>query len=119
MRTRNAVRFVVLLTAIIGTPLLLTDPAFAATATTSSPQVNQLVTFLTNIIEIAATISGIVASGFFVYGGFVYITSSGNPEHLTKAKHTILYSFIGLVVVIAAFAISDFVSGQAHLAFGS
>jgi hypothetical protein len=119
MRTNNAVRSVVLLTAIIGAPLLLTHSALAATATSSSPQVNQLVTFLTNIIEIAATIAGIVASGFFVYGGYVYITSSGNPEHLTRAKHTIIYSFVGLVIVIAAFAISSFVSGQANLAFGS
>ena len=63
-------------------------------------------------------VCGLIATGFFVVGGFSYITSSGNPEHLDRAKRTILYSAIGLSVTIAAFVISSIVTSLASNAFG-
>lgn len=48
---------------------------------------------------------GIVAVIMMVYGGIQYITSTGNPQATAKAKTTILYSAIGLLIVIFAAAI--------------
>jgi TRAP-type C4-dicarboxylate transport system permease small subunit len=107
------VRFVTYISSL-GLLAVLPQAALAA----SSPEVTQLENFLRNLIQIGASIAGLVAAGFFVWGGYIYITSSGNPDHLDRAKRTLLYSFVGLVVVVAAFAISSFVSGQAHKAFG-
>jgi hypothetical protein len=98
----------------LGLPLFLSQTALAATADVSS-----ISTFLTSIIQAAAGLAGLIATGFFVIGGFSYITSSGNPEHLQKAKRTLLYSSVGLAITIAAFALSTIVTSLATSAFGS
>ncbi len=98
----------------VGMPGILTQTAFAASGSVSNVE-----SFLKSIITVLASIAGLVATGFFVVGGFSYITSSGNPEHLDKAKRTILYSAIGLAVTIAAFVISNIVTTLATNAFGS
>ena len=59
-----------------------------------------------------------MAAGFFVWGGVGYITSTGNPESLEKSKKTILYSAIGLAVVLGAFVLSNIVTQLATTAFG-
>ena len=53
--------------------------------------------------------AGIVAVGFIVYGGYLYVLSSGDPGKVRKAKDTLLYSVIGLVVVLVAFVVTRFV----------
>ncbi|HUD06091.1 MAG TPA: hypothetical protein VMR18_04235, partial [Candidatus Saccharimonadales bacterium] len=72
-----------------------------------------------SLIQVIAGLAGLVATGFFVMGGFSYITSSGNPEHLDKAKRTILFSGLGLAITIAAFVLSNIVTTLATNAFGS
>jgi hypothetical protein len=56
--------------------------------------------------------AGIVAVGFIVYGGFMYVLSSGEAGKVKKAKDTLLYAVIGLVVVLFAFAITKFIAGS-------
>ena len=70
-------------------------------------------------ISILVTLAGITATGFFVWGGFRYITSSGSPEQLEGAKKTILYSAMGLAIALGAFVFSNIVSDLATAAFGS
>lgn len=49
-----------------------------------------------------------VASVFFlVRGGYLYITSTGNPKTLEEAKKTIKQALIGLVIVIGASVLSS------------
>jgi len=79
----------------------------------------QTESFIKNIVKALVGISGAVAVVAMVIGGFHYMTSSGHPEKLDKAKKTLFYSGIGLVVVIAAYAIVDFVAGIAKSSFGS
>ena len=110
---RTTVRLISSLIAL-GLPLLTTASAFAATGS-----VGQVDSFLQSVIAALAGIAGLIATGFFVVGGFSYITSSGNPEHLDRAKRTILYSAIGLSVTIAAFVISSIVTTLASNAFGA
>jgi TRAP-type C4-dicarboxylate transport system permease small subunit len=96
-----------------GLPLAASTPALAA-----SGDVTQVQNFIRSVIQIIASLAGLIATGFFVVGGFSYITSSGNPEHLDRAKRTILYAAIGLAVTIAAFVISNIVTDLATKAFG-
>lgn len=81
--------------------------------------VGQVENFMRSVIKVMASLAGLLAAGFFVVGGFVYITSTGHPERLDRAKHTLLYSGIGLAIVFAAFVISNIVVGLATSAFGS
>ncbi len=86
---------------------------FAQTA-----DVAKIQSFIQSIIQILSTIAGLIATIFFVLGGVGYITSSGNPEALDRSKRTILYSAIGLVVVLGAFVLSNIVTDLASSAFG-
>lgn len=95
-----------------GLPFVLTHLALAA------DDVSNVEGFIRSLIQVLAGLAGLIATGFFVIGGFTYITSSGNPEHLDKAKRTIMYSGIGLAITIAAFVISSIVTTLATNAFG-
>lgn len=112
--TKRNIKFISLFLVGIGLPLVLAPPAFAATA-----DVSQVQNFIRSIIQIIAGLAGLIATGFFVVGGFTYITSSGNPEHLDRAKRTITWSAIGLAITVAAFVISNIVVTLANGAFGS
>lgn len=98
----------------IGIPMLFSPNAFAV-----SGDVAQVENFIRSVIKVIAGLAGLVATGFFVIGGFGYITSSGNPEHLDRSKRTLLWSGIGLAIVIAAFVMSNIVVSLATNAFGS
>jgi TRAP-type C4-dicarboxylate transport system permease small subunit len=112
--TKRNIKFIIQLIAVIAVPIVVATPAFAATA-----DVTQVQNFIRSIIQIIAGLAGLIATGFFVVGGFTYITSSGNPEHLDRAKRTITWSAIGLAITIAAFVIANIVTTLATGAFGS
>ncbi len=99
---------------LVFTSLVIASPAFAQSA-----EVGQIQSFIQSVIQVMVTLSGFIAAGFIVWGGVGYITSSGNPEALDKSKKTILYSAIGLTLVLGAFVISNIVSQLATTAFGS
>lgn len=113
---RSSTQFkIVSLIVAIGIPFLFAPPAFAATG----GDVSQVQDFIRNIIKLIAGLAGLIATGFFVVGGFTYITSSGNPEKLDQAKKTLYFSAMGLAIVIGAFVISNIVTTIATNAFGS
>jgi TRAP-type C4-dicarboxylate transport system permease small subunit len=71
-----------------------------------------LVPTVKNIINTVLMVVGIIAVAFLIYGGVQYITSAGQAEKIKTAKNTILYSVIGLIVCILAFAIVNFVVAE-------
>jgi len=113
IRSSTSIKIVAFYVAM-GSLILLAPVASAATA-----DVSQVENFIRDIIKVVAGLAGLTATGFFVIGGFGYITSSGNPEHLDRAKRTLLWSAIGLAIVIAAFVISNIVVAIATNSFGS
>jgi len=113
MLKRN-INLIVLLLAVVLSPIVLTSDVFAV-----SGDVAQVENFIRSIIKVIAGLAGLVATGFFVIGGFGYITSSGNPEHLDRSKRTLLWSGVGLAIVIAAFVMSNIVTSLATSSFGS
>jgi TRAP-type C4-dicarboxylate transport system permease small subunit len=94
--------------------LLVASPVYAQSA-----DVDKVTTFIQSVIQVLVTLAGFVAAGFIVWGGIGYITSSGNPEALEKSKRTILYSAVGLTLVLGAFVISNIVDQLATTAFGA
>ena len=104
----------IVLQSLIVTSLIVASPVLAQSA-----DISRIQNFIQNIIAILVTLSGLIATGFFVWGGVGYITSSGNPEALDRSKKTLFYSAIGLAVVLGAFVFSNIVSQIAASAFGS
>lgn len=63
------------------------------------------------ILQVAFAILGAVAVLFVVIGGLRYAISDGDPEDMSKAKNTIIYAIVGLVIVLFAEAIVTFALG--------
>jgi len=66
---------------------------------------DSLVEVIGAIINLAIVMAGLIAVGFIVFGGYLYITSGGNPEKSKRATEAVTYAAIGLVVVLAAYLI--------------
>ena len=62
-----------------------------------------------NVVNILLFIIGAVSVIMLIYGGIRYTTSGGNTNSVTAAKNTVIYSIVGLVISILAYAIVNFV----------
>lgn len=65
-----------------------------------------------NIIRVLLGLVGTLIVIYFVYGGFLWMTASGNDEQVTKAKGVIKNTVIGLVIVLTAYSVTQFVSNS-------
>lgn len=70
---------------------------------------NSLLATIGTIINVILGLVGLVAVAVMILGGFQYITSAGDTAKVTKAKNTILYGVVGLVIAVLAYAIVNFV----------
>ena len=68
-----------------------------------------LTDLIKQIINVVLGIVGIVAVVMMIMGGISFITSQGDAGKVTKARNTILYGVVGLIVALLAFAIVNFV----------
>jgi len=65
-----------------------------------------------NIIGAVFVFTGAWALLFIVIGAIRYSASAGDQGLISKAKDTILYAVIGLVVSVLAFTVVQFVLGR-------
>jgi len=64
---------------------------------------------LVNGLGIFYFVCGVVAVISIIIAGFFFVTGGSDPSTITRAKNTIVYSVAGLIVISAAFAITQFV----------
>ncbi len=64
---------------------------------------------LKTIINTVLGVAGAIAVLIIVLAGFRYIISQGSPNEVATSRNAIIYAMVGLVVMIAAFAIVNFV----------
>lgn len=65
--------------------------------------------YISQIITIVLSMIGVVFLGFTIYAGITWMTAQGNEEKVSRAKEMITESIIGIIIVLAAYAISYFV----------
>ena len=85
----------------------ITSGMNATSAGTSTPTNANVV--IKNVTNIMFFIIGAVSVIMLIYGGIRYTTSGGNTNSVTAAKNTVIYSIVGLVISILAYAIVNFV----------
>ena len=61
------------------------------------------------VVNVLLFVLGAVAVIMIVIGGIKYTTSGGDANGIKSAKDTILYSVVGLIVAMMAYAIVNFV----------
>lgn len=75
----------------------------------TNPNESPLATTAIKIINGIIAVLSIIAVIFIIYGGIQYMTSAGDSGKTKKAKDTILYAAIGLIVCSLAAALVNFV----------
>lgn len=85
------------------------DTGFAGTVNAGTP----LATAVRNIVNVFLSIVAIIAAIMIVIGGVQYITAgiSSDSNQAAKAKQTVVYAAIGLLVVGLSAALVNFVIG--------
>ena len=66
----------------------------------------------TTIGKVVGAVLSFLGVAFFVliiYGGYTWMFSMGNEQTATKAKDIIIAAVIGLVIVLAAYAITSYI----------
>ncbi|MFA7308968.1 MAG: hypothetical protein WC045_02740 [Patescibacteria group bacterium] len=88
-------------------PENLQATSFAQTSDPQAPKFGEFIQvfyrYLSIITLIAALLSGII-------GSYMYMTSSGNPEKIGKAREIIVNSIIAIIVVAFAYAFFNILS---------
>lgn len=69
---------------------------------TDLPKVNAGSVQLHTILSLLLGILGALCVLMIVIGGLRYITSQGSPQETGKAKATIAYALVGLLIVLTA-----------------
>jgi len=63
------------------------------------------------IINYIAGISGSLGLIMFIYGGGLWLFSAGNPEMVKKGKNAMIWSAIGITVILSAYILVSWVLG--------
>ncbi|MBI3889823.1 hypothetical protein HY312_04620 [Candidatus Saccharibacteria bacterium] len=64
---------------------------------------------VSTLLNTAYLIAGIVAVIVIIIGGIRYASSNGDSSGVQSGKNTILYAVVGLIIIIMAAAITDYV----------
>jgi hypothetical protein len=68
--------------------------------------------YIKYIFSLILKISAIIAFLALVYGGFSYITSTGNPAQLDEAKDQILSAFLGLIILLSSYLLLNTINPE-------
>lgn len=64
------------------------------------------------IINIVLSILGVLVVVGIIYGGFLMMTAAGNEERTGQGRKIVAAGVIGLIIILAAYAIAQFVVGN-------
>lgn len=73
----------------------------------SSPK--DVPTLIGNVIGTLLSMVGVLFFLLMLYGGVLWMTARGNEDQTTKSMHTIIAASIGIVIVLASYALTNFV----------
>lgn len=73
------------------------------------PDLEASITEILRLVFMGITLISVI---FVALGGFKYTTSNGDPQSIAKAKDTILYSLVGLVLSVSVVLIIEFVASR-------
>ncbi|MFA6994811.1 MAG: hypothetical protein WC249_00130 [Patescibacteria group bacterium] len=67
---------------------------------------NNITAISSTVISVILSLLGTIFIALIVYGGIVWMLAEGNEQRVEKAGNIIRRAIIGLIIVIAAYAIS-------------
>ena len=80
------------------------ETTFENVGTTDDPE-----EIVIEVIKIFLGFVGLIVIVILIWGGFRWMNAGGNDEELKKSKQVITRALIGLVIIIASYAITEFI----------
>lgn len=62
------------------------------------------------VLDAVFLLAGGMAVALIIYGGYKFINSGGDPKQVDGARKTITYAILGLLLILSAFGIINFIS---------
>jgi magnesium-transporting ATPase (P-type) len=72
------------------------------TTTTEPPKIERFFTSFDKVFDYLLPIGVILSVVFVIIGGYMWMSSSGNPEKVKQAQGTLTWAIIGLIFVLIA-----------------
>ena len=69
---------------------------------------------LASLINIFSWVVGFLAVLMIIYGGYLFTINAGDAQRTTRARNTIIYALVGLLVVSVAQVLVHFVLNNIH-----
>lgn len=130
---------ITILTSILGLSYVMPSPSALAqgtntTTTTAGPTLPNpigvkiedgkekpinLLDVMLRVMQIALAAVDIFALFMFILGGFELLISAGNPERIKKAKDTLVWATLGILVITLSYSILKFIFEEVKKGFGS
>lgn len=86
---------------VVNAQMSIIDPETTA-YNTGNYNLDDGVTIFVSVSQLILSIVGSLTLLMFIYGGFVFLLSTGNSSQVTKAKGILKAAVIGLVIVFAS-----------------
>lgn len=77
----------------------------------SSGAISAMRQYVTPTMQTLTSLAALASVFFIVWGGFLYMSSRGNPDKLDQAKRVLKNALIGLVIVLGAGTLTAILSG--------
>lgn len=68
-----------------------------------------IISIVLNILADLTMAGGLIAVGFVIYGGYLYIMASGDPGKVAKGKKTLVSAIVGLAITLSANVIMNLI----------
>ncbi len=85
-----------------------TDRLGDVSAASGLPE-QDLTTLIGNLISVLISVLGIIFLILTLYAGFMWMTAGGDEGKVEKAKKLLINGIVGIILILAALAISNFV----------
>jgi hypothetical protein len=66
---------------------------------------------ITKILDVVITITTPIAVLFMIYAGFLFVIARGNPEAIKKAKTVLMWTIVGVMVLLGSKVIMAVITG--------
>lgn len=70
-------------------------------------KITDIPSFIEALIQIVLVVGIPIIALAIIYTGFLFVQAQGNPEKITSAKKSLVYTLIGAVLLLGAFVIAN------------
>ncbi len=73
--------------------------------------IDSLESLVVAILKALVAVGTPIAVLFLVYAGFKFVMAKGNPSEIQKAQETLMWTIVGIVILLGATLLSEIVKG--------